>query len=112
MDIDRYIAWKAGKHGTSHFAQIMLPIETVAGAAPVMLPFNLQLREIDCPEDGFDGYTTRKMGRGWQVLLSKNFGLYQPPTDIYQAGDRLAGNNGSLRYQIGNVCDPCVPPSE
>jgi hypothetical protein len=108
VDIDKYIAWKTGRHGTSHFAQIMLPIESGVGA-PVMMNFNLQIKEVDCPTEGFDGYETRTMGRGYQVFLSKNFGLWQSPTSAYQATDRLVGNNGSLRYEIANDCAPCEP---
>jgi len=107
VDIDRYIAWKRGRHGVSHFGQISLPIESHVGGAPVMVPFNLQIRESDCPTEGFDGYETRTMGRGYQVFLSKNFGLWQSPTSAYQGTDRLAGNNGSYRYAITNTCDSC-----
>lgn len=108
VDIDRYIAWKAGRHGTSHFAQIQLPIESGTGT-PTMMTFNLQIKEVDCPAEGFDGYETRNMGRGYQVFLSKNYGLWQAPTTAFQGTDRLAGNNGSLSYQFTNKCDPCSP---
>jgi hypothetical protein len=110
VDIDRYIKWKTGRFGTSHFAQIMLPMSS-GGGAPIMMPFNLQIKEVDCPTDGFDGYNTRKMGRGYQVFLTKNYGLWQAPTSAYQATDRLVGNNGSYRYEFTNDCDSCSPPS-
>jgi len=113
FDIDRYIAWKAGKHGNSWFCTIQLPVENpVAGAAPVMMPFNLQIKEIDCPEEDFDGYDTRVMGRGYKIILTKRFGLFQQPLDAYQPTDRLAGTNGALRYKIANECDGCTerPP--
>ena len=105
VDIDRYIAWKTGRHGTSEFAQIMLPIEN--GASPLMMNFNLQIKEIDCPDEDFDGYETRPMGRGYQILISKNYGLFQAPKTAYQASDRLSGNNGALLYDFTNKCDGC-----
>lgn len=108
VDVDKYIAWKAGRFGTSEFAQIMIPVESgVEGLPPVTMTLNLQIREIDCPDEAFDGYETRPMGRGYQVLISKNFGLFQQPLDAYQATDRLTGTNGALRYEITNDCDPC-----
>lgn len=108
VDIDRYIAWKTGRHGTSEFAQITLPIETTDGT-PQTMTFNLQIRELDCPAEAFDGYETRSMGRGYQILISKNFGLFQAPIDQYSATDQLAGNNGALLYNVTNDCDSCTP---
>lgn len=113
VDVDKYIGWKTGKFGNSWFAQIMLPVESGVEGTPVMMPFNLQIQEVDCPTEGFDGYETRTMGRGYKIMISKNFGLFQQPTDAYQAGDRLAGTNGSLLYKVTNDCDSCdsiVPP--
>ena len=108
VDLDRYIAWKTGRMGTSEFAQIFLPVESVIeGAAPLMMPFNLQIKEFDCPHEAFDGYTTRVVDRGYTILISKAYGLFQPPADQFQATDRLVGNNGALRYQFSNDCDPC-----
>jgi len=108
VDIDRYVGFKTGKFGTSWFATITLPVENpVEGAAPVMMPFNLQVQEIDCPDEDFDGYRTRGMGRGYKVIISKRYGLFQQPTDAYSTGDRMNGANGALRYKITNDCDGC-----
>jgi len=108
VDIDRYLTWKAGKFGNSHFCQIMLPVESgIEGMAPVMMPFNLQIIEKDCPAEAFNGYNVRQMGRGWTVLISKAYGLWQAPTSQFQATDRLANTNGSLRYVITNDCNDC-----
>lgn len=108
VDIDRYIAWKTGRHGTSEFAQIALPVENPNGGPAAMMVFNLQIKEFDCPVEVATQYGTQTLDRGYQVILSKNFGLWQQPTDAYQTGDRLEGNNGSLRYELSNDCDPCV----
>jgi len=108
VDIDKYVGFKTQKFGNSWFATIELPVETpIEGATPVMMTFNLQIQEIDCPDEDSDGYVTRTMGRGYRVILSKRFGLFQQPLDAYSAGDRLANTNGALRYQITNDCDGC-----
>ena len=108
VDIDRYVAWKSGRFGTSHFAQIMLPVTSGEGTV-TMTNFNLQIIEKDCPSKMYDGYEESTVDRGYQVIISKRFGLFQQPSNSYQAGDRLVNNNGSLLYTIGNECDPCSP---
>lgn len=108
VDIDRYIAWKTGKHGNSWFAQVALPIETVAGGAPVMVNFNIQIKEVDCPQDIQTQYQDfTKSDRGYQVIITKAYGLWQMPGDTVQGTDRLNGVNGALRFQLSNDCDPC-----
>lgn len=115
VDLQKWIGWKTGRFGKSWFAQAMFPIGTPASAglnvpAPLM-SFNLQIIEEDCPPGailtgyGSDTYTA---GRGWKILISKNFGLWQLPTDAYQPGDHLTGLNGAFRYQITNNCDGCA----
>jgi hypothetical protein len=107
VDIDRYVAWKTGRFGTSDFLQISLPVESGVMGEVVMMPFNVQIKMLDCPTEMFDGYTTRVVDRGYQVIISKAYGLFQPPTTIFQATDRMAGYNGALRYEVSNDCDPC-----
>jgi hypothetical protein len=106
VDIDRYVAWKTGKFGSSWFTQIMLPI-TSGDGVQTMTNFNLQIIEKDCPSEMYDGYNQSSVDRGYQVIISKRFGLFQQPSNSYQAGDRLVNNNGSLLYNIANDCDPC-----
>lgn len=106
VDIDRYIAWKTGRFGTSEFTQIALPIETPNGGTRMML-FNLQIKEFDCKTEVPTQYGTQTLDRGYQVILTKNFGLWQQPTDAYQSTDRLDGTNGSLRYLLTNTCENC-----
>lgn len=106
VDIDRYIAWKTGRFGTSHFATIALPVVTPAGTTT--MTFNLQVIEQDCPQDSFpDGYTTSTVDRGYQIILSKRFGLWQMPGTTVQGTDRLAGVNGAFRFTLTNECEPC-----
>lgn len=103
VDIDRYVAWKTGRFGSSWFATIDLPVQTGNGATT--MTFNMQVIEQDCPatgfEDGYGGSIARD--RGYQVILSKRYGLWQLPGTTVQATDRLAGVNGSLRYTLTNT---------
>lgn len=109
VDIDRYIAWKTGRFGTSHFATIALPVVTPSNGGQVMFTFNLQIREHDCPQDNFpDGYANTSVDRGYQIIVSKRFGLWQMPGTTVQGGDRLSGVNGAFRYTISNDCEPCA----
>jgi len=101
VDIDRYIAWKTGSFGTSHFATIMLPVESGVGA-PQMMTFNIQIKEIYCPTEVYNCYGTTTSDRGYQVILTKRYGIFQIPTDTYQTTAVLTGVNGALRFAITN----------
>ena len=98
VDIDNYIAFKAGKLGNSWFTRVLLPVQT--GNTVTQMWFDLQIKEYDCPVELFDGYETRALGPGYQFILSKNYGLWQAPSNSVQATDRLFGANGSLRYVL------------
>lgn len=110
VDIDRYIAWKSGRHGTSHFAQIELPIESGDGSITKMR-FNIQIKEMDCPAEYATQYGVETGDRGWQVIITKRYGLWQMPGTTVQATDRLIDVNGAFRYALTNDCDPCPVPT-
>ena len=40
--------------------------------------------------------------RGYALIIKKRYALFQTPTDTFDAGDQLAGSNGSLLYTITN----------
>ena len=103
VDLQKYISFRAGYKGTSFFFQIMLPVNNGQsdGTAEMMI-FDAQLKYIDCPTTVYNGYSNVTVNRGWQLIVSKNYGLFQQPTDAYTSGDVLAGNNGALRYTITN----------
>lgn len=114
VDIDRWVGWKTGHFGTSWFATALFPITTPQSAgnnvpAPLM-SFNIQVQEVDCPTSGIaTGYGggTYTAGRGWKILITKNFGLWQYPADSFQPTDRLSGMTGAFHYNITNDCNPC-----
>lgn len=105
----RYQGFKAGvKPGASQFGTIPIPIFTKTGIQTVW--FDFQLRYNDCPQEFFDQYTGASLGnlgKGWQMILSKQYGLYTIPTNAYKAADVLIGNRGTLRYVISNDCETC-----
>jgi hypothetical protein len=107
VDFDNYMTFPRDRFGTSQFTILPLPLETSTGEV-VTMNFNVQIKEVDCPSTQLDTpYGTTAAGRGMEVYISKNFGLWQLPTDAYAAGDRLAGVNGALNYDVTNDCVEC-----
>jgi hypothetical protein len=103
VDLQKYIGFRAGTKGISTFFQVSLPVMSPQndGTADLMT-FDAQLRYIDCPTEISTGYSTVTVNRGWQLIISKNYDLFQLPSDAYQTGDILQGNNGALLYNITN----------
>lgn len=112
IEINRYEGWRAGQRGTSEFFTMPIPMDCPeCNGNYDSLDFDVQLRYLDCPtliNVGCEGETT--VPRGWIVDIGKAFGLFTIPTDAYQHeayddcyNDRLAGNNGSLRYIVTNL---------
>jgi len=106
----RYQGFKAGvKPGGSVFGTIPVPIVTPNGEVKAVM-FDFQLRYNDCAQAFTDAYTGASLGnlpKGYNFILSKQFGLYTLPTDAYKVGDTLRGNRGSLRYNVTNSCETC-----
>jgi hypothetical protein len=100
IEIDRYVGSFAGNKGGSDFFTMPIPL-AVSGVADELGSMNIdcQLKYVDCPSEVSDGAGgTKTINRGWILYISKSFGLFNMPTDMFKAGDRLAGNNGTLRY--------------
>lgn len=96
--------FKAGvKPGASQFGVLVLPM--MVGDQLVPVKFDFQLRYNDCDESVtlYDTGSSTTVHRGYNLILSKNFGLYTIPTDAYGSADVLYGNRGSLRYTITNT---------
>ncbi|MDR2085753.1 MAG: hypothetical protein LBP72_01105 [Dysgonamonadaceae bacterium] len=104
VDYQRNIGAFAGFKGGSLFFTMPVPVQ-LAGGRLVSLVFDCQLKYNDCP----DGDS----GRGWFLLISKRYGLWNAPADMFKQtipavagdnpvpeipGDRLEGFNGSLHY--------------
>ncbi len=100
----KYKGFKAGAKGTSIFGTLMAPM---AGANGQLIPveFDYQLKYNDCAEEFsyVDGSEAVTLEKGWNMIVSKNFGLYTIPSTAYDASDVLTGNRGSLYYTITNT---------
>jgi hypothetical protein len=94
VDFNKNVGSYAGERGGSLF--FTLPIPTIlANGELSTLVFDAQLKYKDCPiyEGG------RKVAdRGWILLLSKTYGLFNLPDDAFRNTDPLYGVNGSLHY--------------
>jgi hypothetical protein len=106
VDVSRYLGFRAGERPNSFFFQLPLPVQTNSGIQP--FNFDVQLKYIDCPTVLLNHYgEEEQFDRGWALYISKRYGLWQYPSNVYNAGDVLAGVNGSLRYIITNECAEC-----
>lgn len=94
---------KAGVKGTSTFGIIPIPMVTNNGIIPVN--FDFQWKYYDCPTTLTDAYSgdSIEVDRGWSMIVSKEFGLFNLPTGAYESGDELEGNNGTYRYKVTNA---------
>lgn len=101
-----YQGWKSGpKPGASTFGTVTLPMNQGGQLVPVQ--FDYQLRYNDCAQEFEVEGEIVVLQKGYNLILSKRFGLYTIPTTAYRTGDPLAGNRGSLHYLINNDCDVC-----
>ena len=83
----------AGEKGGSIFFTLPMPLQVGDKVLPIT--FDAQLKYEDCP--------TEDHGRGWILLISKNYALFNAPTDAFAETDRLNGMNGSLHYVATDV---------
>jgi len=98
-----YRGFQAGqKPGASTFFTIPLPIQIGADVVPYEV--DGQLRYYDCPTTLTDAYSGASItvNKGYQVILSSNFGLWQLPSDSYRVDDPNYAVNGALRYIATN----------
>lgn len=113
VDITRFKGFRAGNKGVSTFFTLPLPVECPAcNGGYDSLVFDAQLKYFDCPGDLATDCDAEDVPfeRGYAVILSKTFGLFNIPSDAYQnesaygdcGTDRLTGNNGTLRYTVTN----------
>lgn len=100
-----YQGFKAGvKPGASQFGVLALPGD-LGGGPLVPVKFDFQLRYNDCAEefDYVDGSGSVTLEKGYNLILTKQFGVDFIEDDAYQVGDVLEGNRGSLLFNITNT---------
>lgn len=104
VDLNKFIGAFAIQLGTSTLFQATIPTNTACNDGTAeMLTFDMQLKPIECPTELLNHYgEVTSYDKGWALFISKNYGLFQLPGTMYDASDRLTGNNGSLRYTITN----------
>lgn len=100
----RYQGYKAGaKPGGSTFGILPLPMYVGNSVQPVL--FDFQWKYYDCATTLTDAYTGQSVSvqKGWSMILSKQFGLYQIPFDAYRGDDPNYRVTGALRYVATNA---------
>lgn len=99
VNFNRYVGAYAGEKGGSVFFRFPIPIQLANGSLSALV-LDAQLKYDDCPI--FDEEGNKTADRGWRLILSKSYGLFVAPDDMYETGDRLEGVNGTFHY-IGNI---------
>lgn len=94
VDFNKNVGSFAGERGDALFFTIPVPY-TLADGTLSTLKFDAQLWYEKCPV--YSG-TTKVADRGWKLVLSKSYGLFNTPTDAYASTDPMYGANGSLQY--------------
>ena len=104
----RYKGFKSGLRGTSYFG--VLPLPMMIGQEVALVEFDFQLKFNDCAKEITEQYygTTVTLQPGWNLILSKESGLFTIPSDAYRAGDPLVSNRGTLLYDVTNTCTDCT----
>jgi hypothetical protein len=99
----------AGPGGTSFFFTVPLPVSEFNNCADPcqVTEFDVQMKYYDCPTVTTVNGVTTTVPRGWQVIVSKNVGLWVQPRNGYAPGDELNSTNGTLKYFITNNCNDC-----
>jgi hypothetical protein len=70
---------------------------------PVPVRWDVNMVYNTCTETKTGGYAgSTSVDAGWQITLFKNYGLFTPPTDLFDGGDALSGDNGTLYYTATN----------
>ncbi len=103
VDFNKNVGNYAGEKGGSYFFTMPIPIELANGELSALV-LDAQLKYEDCPI--YDN-SSKIADRGWKLILSKSYGLYNTPGTAFAVGDPLSGVNGSFRY-VGAVESKCI----
>ena len=99
VDFNKNIGPFAGEKGGAVLFTIPVPMDINNGVLSTLL-LDAQLMYDMCPiwENG-----VKVADRGYRLLVSKNYGLWNAPVNMFASGDRLAGFNGALHYIARDV---------
>jgi hypothetical protein len=98
-----YTGFKGGqKPGASFFGILTLP--AIFNGEVVPVDFDFQLKYNDCQTTLTDAYYGGELvlEKGFNLIITKQSGLFTIPDDAFRINDILHGNRGSLRYTITN----------
>lgn len=105
IDLNTIVGFTQVNLGTYEAFQLKLPVSDINGVQTLM-NFDIRMTFNPCPTTvpdlNFPG-GTREISEAWTIKISKQYGLFQTPAALYAADDRLAGNNGALKYVLTNV---------
>ena len=96
VDFNKNVGPYAGEKGGSYFFTLPVPVQLNGQLSA--LTFDCQLKYQDCPVTTGTGEQAVTTPRGWHLIISKSYGLYNAPTDMFADTDRLTGVNGSFHY--------------
>lgn len=106
----KYQGFKRRDLGTAIFDNVKIPYTTMTangGIQVAPMPVDVQFKFNDCEADYEVDGQTETLQKGWNMILSLNFGLWTIPSTAYRTEDPLFGNRGSLLYNVTNDCDSC-----
>lgn len=106
----KYQGFKRRDTGENIFDVIKLPYTTMTangGIVVAPLPIDVHFKFNACDADFTVDGQSETLKKGWNMILSTNFGLWTIPSTAYRSGDVLEGNRGSLLYNVTNDCDSC-----
>lgn len=104
VDFNKNVGPYAGEKGGSIFFTLPIPVQLANGTLSTLV-LDAQLKYQDCPI--FSEIGVKVADRGWKLILSKSFGLWNAPDNMFAATDRLAGFNGSMHY-VGAIASQTV----
>lgn len=110
LNICRFRGAKAGEKGGDYFFTLRIPVfDSVGQGTFTDFEFDVQLTYRTCPGTVQIGPYVEgtnepvAVGRGWNVILMSSYNQVNIPSDAYDTGDRLTGNNGTYRYVATNA---------
>ena len=105
----KYTGFKAGVFPTSTFGTFSLPLVNPTGQVTRPMTFDYQLKYYDCAQTITEAYSgaSYTVEKGWSIIISINFGLWQIPADAYRNDDTRIAINGALKYTFTNTCSTC-----
>jgi len=97
VDFNKNVGAYAGMKGGSLFFTLPIPVMLANGQLSSLV-LDCQLKYNDCPITETVDTATTTIPRGWNLIISKSYGLFNAPNDMFAATDRLTGVNGSFHY--------------